>query len=189
MAPLCTFTIVAMDEVEPKPRRRLGRWILAASVFMVGGLLVWATREPPTPYAFLNKHPIAERRESKDNKLRIVVLKANVEDVWQDIRAEFKGRSVMSSSGYVNINGVGAEYKSIGTEDGMVKVSNDLGFADTGHQMVVTTPEVKPGYCAVAFTRPKTIIDRALEWMHGFFRKERPPREESTAPPPVSISV
>ncbi len=184
-----------MDAVETRPRRRVGVWILIGVLALVGGGLLWATREPPTPYAFLNKHPIAERRESKDGKLRIVVLKADVEDVWRDIQTEFAGKPVFSSSGFVNVNGLAAEYKSLGTDEGLIKVSNDLGFANDGYNgngfgMTVSTPEVKPGYCAVAFTRPQTLFDKAIEWMRGFFGGSKAkPQEQPVPPPPRTIRV
>lgn len=168
----------------------MGIWILIGLVLVAGAFLVWATREPPTPYAFLNKHPIAERRESKDGRLRIVVLKADIEEVWRDVRAEFSSQSVMSSTGYVNINGLAAEYKSLGTKDGLVKVSTDLSFANEGYRSLGSAPEVKPGYCAVAFTRPKTIVDKALEWIHGFFGGTKTtPQEQPVPPPPRTIRV
>lgn len=182
-----------MDIPKARPRRRVGVWILIGFLALVGGGLLWATREPPTPYGFLNKHPIAERRESKDGKLRIVVLKADIEDVWRDIQAEFAGKPVFSSIGYVSVNGLAAEYKSLGTDEGLIKISNDLSFANggyDGHSLTVSTPEVKPGYCAVAFTRPKTLFDKAMEWMHGFFGGSKSkPQEQPTSPPPRTIRV
>lgn len=183
-----TFIIVDMDFEEPKPRRRVGIWIFVglAILVAVGGILI--TREPATPFAFLNKYPVVETRQSKDGKLRIVVFKGNLETIWQEIRNEFSGQRTFVSSGYMNVNGVSAEYKSIGTENGLIKASDDLAFANDGFGTYIVAPEKKDGYCAVAFTRPKTIFDRAMEWMRGFFNPSKS-KEEAASPPPETIRV
>lgn len=172
-----------MEEVEPKPKRRIGVWIMVglAILIAIGGILI--TREPATPFAFLNKYPVAETRQSKDGKLRIVVFKGNLETIWQEIRTEFSGQRTFVSSGYMNVNGVSAEYKSIGTENGLIKASDDLAFANDGFGTYIVAPEKKDGYCAVAFTRPKTIFDRAMEWMRGFINPPKAKEAPSEAPP------
>lgn len=153
-----------------------------ALVIGIGGVMV--TREPKTPYGFLNKYPISESKTSKDGKLRIVVLKGDITTIWNDIRTEFSGKRTFSSNGYMSINGIAAEYMSLGTEEGLIKVSNDLSFANEGFSTVMSSPELKTGYCAVAFTRPKTIFDRAMEWMRNFFSPS-----SKTAPPPPKSST
>jgi len=160
-------------------RRKLNPLIWIVGVVSVIAIVVGmiSSVEAPTPFDFLNQFPVAERRVSKDGSLRIVVLKADMQSVWQEVRTHFSGKRTFSSSGLMNLNGQVTEYKSLGTDEGMIKVSNDLQFADDGFSAAFTTPSLKPGYCAVAFTRPKSILDKAMEWLQRLFN---PP---SKAPP------
>lgn len=177
-----------MEEAVPKPRRRVGIYISIGLGILIAVVGVLITREPATPFAFLNKYPVAETRQSKDGKLRIVVFKGNIDTIWHEIQTEFSGQRTFTSTGYMNVNGISAEYKSIGTENGLIKASDDLGFANDGFGTYIVAPEKKDGYCAVAFTRPKTIFDNAMEWMRGFFNPPKA-KEAPTEQPPQTIRV
>lgn len=177
-----------MEEAVPKPRRRVGIYIVIGLGILIAVVGVLITREPATPFAFLNKYPVVETRKSKDGKLRIVVFKGNLDTIWDEIRTEVSGQRTFTATSYMNINGVSAEYKSIGTGDALIKASDDLAFANDGFGTSIVFPEKKDGYCAVAFTRPKTIFDKAMEWMRGFFNPPKA-KEAPTEQPPQTIRV
>jgi hypothetical protein len=174
-----------METEKPKSKRTLIWVALGLTVALVSGG-IFITREPTSPFPFLNKYQITERRSSEDGKLKILVLKADVSEVWQDVRNQFGGTRTYNLSGLTVSKGQVTEYRSITTGEGVIKVSNDLTFADDGFGMEINPQHVRPGYCAIAFTRPRTIFDRAMEWMRNTFKG--PPKPTSD-PPPVKISV
>ncbi|MBC8063283.1 MAG: hypothetical protein H7Y17_00510 [Chlorobia bacterium] len=173
-----------MESEETKPKRRTALWVTALMAAVLFGAGIWITREPPLPFQFLDKYPLAEKRSSRDGRLRIVVLRGDINDIWSDIRREYSGKRTFSSNGLMNVNGNVTEYRSLGTEDGLIKVSNDLSFANDGFGHTLNPTEVKPGYCAVAFTRPKTIFDRALEWIRRQFAR---PAANPTSSPTIHV--
>ena len=168
-----------MERLDRLKKPRVGLLIFCGVAVALAGLGLWAMREPPTPFAFLNQFPVAERRSSADGTLRIVVLHGDLNSVWNQIRAEFKGKRMFTSSGLTSVNGLITEYRSLGTDQGMIKVSNDLSFANEGYGGTFQEPDLKPGYCAVAYTRPKTVLDEAVEWVRRVFS----PRTPITPPP------
>jgi hypothetical protein len=174
-----------VDQTPSKRRRLPWVWIGLAVVLIAGGILM--TQEAASPYAFLNKYQVAEKRSSEDGKLRILVLKADVNAIWGDIQSEFRGRRVFASSGSLALNGSLTEYKSLGTDEGLIKVSNDLAFANDGFGTTLRDPEVKPGYCAVAFTRPKTIFDKAVDWIRNLFGTPPPPKTQQPQLDPIHV--
>lgn len=178
-----------MEEQLEKPRKRKGLFVVAAFTLAILALGIYLTREPALPYGFLKKHPVVETRQSKDGKLRIVVLKADMKAVWNDIRAEFSQKQIFSSTQYSNLNGITAESFTLGTSEGQLRVSNDLSFGDKGFNQNILGPELREGYCVVAFTRPVTLFDRLLAWMNKFFggTKEKP--ETIEVMPPRTIHV
>lgn len=168
-------------ENERAPRKKWVVWttISLAVVFLVGGVLV--TREPALPFPFLSRYEIVERRTSQDGKLKILVLKADVSTVWDDVVYQQKGRRSLGAGSLPNKGGFVTEYRSLTTKEGLIKISNDLSFANQGFGVEITAQNVKPGYCAVAFTRPKTLLDQAIEWMHEVLGKSKQkPANEST---------
>jgi hypothetical protein len=147
-----------MESEESKKPRRTILWIGLACLCAVAAAVFWSSREPLPAYPFLKHFPIVEWRKSAEPGIRVAILKGDSEAVWKDAEGELSGKMMFNSSGMSNIDGVVLNYHSTQTENGVIKVSNDLNFAEGSG-----FPELKNGYCAVAFTRPKSLLDRAVE--------------------------
>jgi len=151
--------------------------VLAVFVVFVVGLFVFGMKEPLPPYAFLKKYPIVEHRSVADGKMAFLVLKGNFEDVTRDADAEFAGKvDYMSSSGSSMFNGAVSKQqqtKNYGLTDGMVSISTDLTGANLGEVRAgdpgTMDPESKDGYCAIAYARPKSFVDKLVDWVKGVF--------------------
>lgn len=181
-------------EVETKYQKRPKIvWItLGVIAIVLVGLFVLASQEPPPPYAFLRKYPIVERKVTQDGKTSFVVLKGKYEDVAKDAEAEFSGQTdyMSSSSGFSSTSDGGwhVETRNYGLKDGIVSISSDIGGANLdvtrSEPWSMKMPESKEGYCAVAYSRPKTFLDKIMDWVKGVFGSK--PTPPSTGPIPAA---
>ncbi|HJP82709.1 MAG TPA: hypothetical protein VJ835_04315 [Fimbriimonadaceae bacterium] len=144
--------------------------ILGTALAVVLATVGFLMQEPPIPYGFISKFPIDARKNSTDGKMRVVILKAPVDEVIAAMDAELKSKAIMSGEAQTNFNGIQTRSATLVTPDGALTVSNNLDV-DAGPEQY---PSLKPGYCTVSYTRPKSYFDRAMEWIQNLFHKQNP---------------
>jgi len=156
------------------------KWaIFGGAALLLVALLFVLTREPAPPFKFIAKYPLVESKETTDGR-RFVVLKGDMQDVARDAEAELGGDILVKGSSTSGFNDLITETRSFGTKKGSLSISSDISGAtfDNGQSfdsngfmsMNRMAPGVlKEGYCAVAYTRPKSLFDRAIDWVRGLF--------------------
>ena len=149
-----------------KPVKRF--LILGAVLTVVLATVAFLMQEPPIPYGFITKFPIDSRRNSSDGAMRVVVLKASVDSVIEAMRSELKAKVIMSGESQTNFNGIQTRSATLVTQDGALTVSDNLEVPAGPEE----NPLLRPGYCVVSYTRPKSYFDRAMEWIQNLFHKQ-----------------
>lgn len=161
--------------------RKRVRWlILGVLSLLLVTTMILITREPPPPYAFLSKYPVIEKKETKDGSLRFIVVKGNYDDVVRDATNELATSSNLrySSSSMASLNGIEIKMQSVGSGEGRVTISTDLsGNGLTGNMSFSDGDPTKSGYCSIAYTRPKNLFDKMMDWVTGLFGQKKPSQQ------------
>jgi len=134
------------------------------------GLMLWATRSPLPAFAFFKKYRIIEWRDSGNPNVKIAVLDGSVDAVWKDIEAELGKLAQVRSSSISSVNGVTSKSYELQTPHGAVSVSNRVpatGASVTEAFSMDNESPLPPGQCAVAYLRPKSLFEKALDWFRG----------------------
>lgn len=166
-------------------KKRIAIAVVAISAIALLGFMLWATRTPLPPFAFFRKYRIVEWRDSDKPNIKIAVLDGSVDAVWRDIEAELGKLAQVTSSSVSSVNGVTTKAYEIQTPHGAVRVSNRLMSTDKRVSAVSSLSnesQLPPGQCAVAFTRQKSLFERALDWFRGLTGNRRSPSFQEELP-------
>lgn len=165
-------------------KKRIAIAVVAITAIALLGLMLWATRTPLPPFAFVKKYRIVEWRDSDKPNIKIAVLNGSVDAVWKDIEAELGKLAQVTSTSVSSVNGVTTKSFALQTPHGEIQVSDCVMHGDlsSGGFTLRATDPLPPGQCAVAFTRQKSLFEKALEWFRDLTGNQKSPSSQEELP-------